>query len=102
MIPSFPRRVGGTARPNSSTNSTIRFVKVGRQLSSGRAKTRCHSFDRVCLVVFSPFLPAQSLYYDEFRWSLVKSFSMFTFGILLAKGIKYLDPLGLNPQPPQT
>ena len=34
---------------------------------------------------------AKSLYYDEFRWSLVKSCGLFIVGVYLAKEFKGVD-----------
>ena len=39
MQPSFPRRLGGPARPNSAANSAVAFAKVSRSLSGYQVKS---------------------------------------------------------------
>lgn len=39
----------------------------------------------------------KSLYYDEFRWSLVKSVGLFAFGVYLAREFKGVDLMAAQP-----
>ncbi len=41
----------------------------------------------------------KSLYYDDFRWQLVKSIGLFGFGVYLANEFKGVDILGATNQP---
>lgn len=46
-------------------------------------------------------VPFQSLYYDEFRWSLVKSVSFFAFGVYLAREFRGVDLTAQGAPAPQ-